>query len=310
MSRMDLEQVRRWRVSVAAIVVLGAACGFPAPPDTQPDGSLELPDGPVPDAGPTLDSEPALGPWGSPIRIEELSIGSPRSPGLSPDRLHVYFGVGDLYTASRASIEAAWPTPVLIEELNTSAGEADPHVSADGLTLWFGREQVATSTWDIYVSVRASVDHPWGEPLPVDELNTAADEGSPSVTANGLILVMHSTRQGDADVFLSSRASPGTPWTTPVPISEVNTSLAEVDAAISPDGLDLYVTSDRPDGHGQRDLYVATRGSISDSFGAAINIDELNSSFLEESTWVSEDSRVIFFARHEGGSFGIYRATR
>lgn len=123
-------------------------------------------------------------------------------------------------------------------------------------------------------------------------------EGSPSVTADGLAMAFHSNRAGaDSDIYLSTRAMVSNAWGTPVPIAAVNSTVDDFDPGLSPDGLQLYVTSAPSGGQGSRDLWLARRTSRSSDFGPAVDATELNTDGVDEAPWVSDDDRMIVFSR-------------
>jgi hypothetical protein len=76
--------------------------------------------------------------WNTPVAIAAINTaGSDYSPILTQDKLRIYWDSDggsaseDLYTASRSSTSGTFGTPVNITELNSSAVEADPWISAD-----------------------------------------------------------------------------------------------------------------------------------------------------------------------------------
>ena len=65
------------------------------------------------------------------------------------------------------------------------------------------------------------------------------------------------------------------PWSTAQKIDEIDGNSAELNTAFqdgcpiqSPDGLSLYMASNRPGGHGLLDIWVARRASKDEPFGA------------------------------------------
>lgn len=151
-----------------------------------------------------------------------------------------------------------------------------------------------------------------GAPRSVKELNTVRGDAAPSVSSDGLEIAFHSNRAGpDSDIYLSTRTATNVPWSTPVPVAVVNSTVDDFDPGLSADGLQLYVTSARSGGHGGRDFWLAHRSSRSSDFGPPVNVRELNTDGLEEAPWISDDDRLIVFSRLPvNGSFGIYEASR
>jgi WD40 repeat protein len=76
-------------------------------------------------------------------------------------------------------------------------------------------------------------------------------------------------------------ATPLATWSTPLKIDEVAGNAAELNTPSvdgcpiqSPDGLSLYLASNRPGGKGGLDIWVATRSSTSAAWGAPTNLGE------------------------------------
>ena len=104
-------------------------------------------------------------------------------------------------------------------------------------------------------------------------------------------------------------------WSEPVLLgAEVNSASRELRPALSPDGLSLYFGSDRPNGHGGLDLWVAIRACVECPWEAAVNVGAtLNTAFNEGSPAFSTDGRFLFFTSNKPGGSGnddIYVAYR
>lgn len=107
------------------------------------------------------------GTWGSPTHIVELSsAGNDNRPQLRADGLEIFMyserasgGGTDLWTATRASLDAPWSTPVNVgSPVNSSANELHPYLSTDALTLYFSSARVGGSgSLDLYVTTRSQV---------------------------------------------------------------------------------------------------------------------------------------------------------
>jgi hypothetical protein len=87
-------------------------------------------------------------------------------PNLRADGLEVFFysnrpggsGGNDLWVATRATVDAAWSTPInLGAAVNTSANDGHPYLSADGRTLVFDSTRPGgLGGDDLYVMTRAA----------------------------------------------------------------------------------------------------------------------------------------------------------
>jgi Tol biopolymer transport system component len=101
-------------------------------------------------------------------------------------------------------------------------------------------------------------------------------------------------------------------WSAPVNIesipgnsSEINTTFNEGYPIQSPDGLSLYLVSDRPDGNGPGgDIWVARRTSTDDPWGAAENLGLPVNSSANEHSPTPVPGHGLFFVSGRAGSCG------
>ncbi len=99
---------------------------------------------------------------GTPVAELNTAGFNDQMPNVSRDGREIVFvsdrpGVGglDVYVATRASTDQAWSAPVLLgSNVNTTAAESRPSLSADGQRLHFGR------LGDIWVSERVQLTGP------------------------------------------------------------------------------------------------------------------------------------------------------
>jgi Tol biopolymer transport system component len=260
-----------------------------------------------------------LGPFGAPM--QQGALGSTRddqSPTLTADLLEIYFmssrGCGncaDIFVAKRTSITDPWGTPALVAEINDAAKLMTPEISPDGLTLWFASEQQGPAGGsDIWVTTRPDRMSAWALPVRDPRLSTAAYDLDPSLSSDGLTMTLSATDPGFTygDIMISTRASTTAAWSTPVPISELNTTALEGAAQLRDNGRTLYFCRQTPANN--FDIYVVTRASTSDPFGTPVPLGSLNSASLDFDAWVSEDQHTIFFSSDRTGDLEIYAATR
>jgi len=165
----------------------------------------------------------------------------------------------------------------------------------------------------------ATAEFVFGTPMNLGPaVNSPSLDGAPSVTADGLSLFFNSQRSegyGHYDVWVSSRQTTGDPWGEPVnPGPTINTSYMDGNTIISPDGLTLYFTSNRPGGYGNWDIYVTTRASIADPWSTPANLGPpFSSSASDHGISITADGLTAFFGTDRPGGFGngdIYMSTR
>ncbi|MFB0555393.1 MAG: M56 family metallopeptidase [Phycisphaerae bacterium] len=156
----------------------------------------------------------------------------------------------------------------------------------------------------------AKADFVFGEPTNLGPIvNSAYGQAGPSVSADGLSLFFASKRpsgSGDADIWVTTRATFFDPWGTPVNLGPiVNSPYVDGMPSISADGLLLFFNSDRPAGHGDCDLWVTTRETTENDWGSPVNLGStINSSQFEACPSISADGLMLFFASDRPGGSG------
>lgn len=90
------------------------------------------------------------------------------------------------------------------------------------------------------------------------------------------------------------------------PVTELNTDGKEDNVTLTGDQLELCFTSERSGGTGDVDVYCASRASLSDDFGPALEAAGVNSSGFETSAALSLDGLSIWVGSdREGGQGGL-----
>ncbi len=143
-----------------------------------------------------------------------------------------------------------------------------------------------------------------------DNLNTAALEGCPSISRDGLRLFFASNRAGGyggLDIYITTRASVDDPWGAPVNAGEpINTSGDEFCPTPRHNGRRLLYVSTRPGGCGGSDMY-ATRWHPRHGWAQPVNLGcDVNSAADEASPFVA--ARQFYFSSTRSGTSKIYVA--
>jgi Tol biopolymer transport system component len=192
------------------------------------------------------------------------------------DGLEIYFsdlqpggyGNSDIWVMTRETTDEDWGPPLnLGSTVNSTADEATPAISADGLQLYFGGGDAQDRPGgygrsDLWMTKRATRDEPWEEPVNLGpKVNTASWDGRPTISQDGLLLFFDSNRAGgfgSVDMYVTRRASLSEAWEEPVNLGPVvNSSAFDAYAHMSADGSTLYFDSMRPGGYGERDIWEA-----------------------------------------------------
>ena len=234
------------------------------------------------------EDQPAYGPWGTPVNLGPV-VNSPyndNSPAISQDGLSLY--------------------------ISSSLTPAPPGARPGGL-----------GGPDIWVSQRASLDAPWGEPVDLGpNINSAGNDGVPSLSTDGHRLYFHSTGRGGcgaADLFVSRRQDKRDDfgWEPAENLGcVVNSPFADNGPTIFEDDATgittLYFNSPRPGGLGGVDIYASTL-QADGTFGPGVNVSKLNSSFNDDRIAIRRDGLEIFVSTNRLGGVGgqdIWVATR
>lgn len=223
-------------------------------------------------------------PWGAPRNLgpninTEANEGA---PNLTIDGHRLFFsstkpgGVGDhdLYMSRRHDKrdDLGWEPAVSLGVVNSDASDtrAQPFEDADGrLNLYFesAREDGAGAA-DIYQTVRRD-DGSFAPPWLVPELSTPFVERGPTLSRDGLELILASNRPGtlgQLDLWGSSRTSLNEPWAEPQNLGPtVNAAFNDAGPRLSFDGTTLYFQSAvRPENVGGPffDVWATTRSRV------------------------------------------------
>jgi len=226
-------------------------------------------------------------------------------PVLSPDGLELYFtsfrsggqGNADIWVAKRASVQDSWGRPAnLGPNVNTSGWESAFSMSADGLTLYFDS---GGPSGHVYQTTRATRDAPWGPGVIVGPA-VGAGSGEAVVSFDGLELYFIASWPGGSgrwDIWVSTRATCSDPWGPPVNLGPtINTSYDDCCNWISRDGLTLLLSSNRPGGFGNGDMWVTTRPSKSSAWSRPRNLGpSINTTYADDIVSISSDGRMCYF---------------
>ncbi len=183
---------------------------------------------------------------------------------LTSDRAGGHGGV-DIYVARRVAPDAPWGTPEnLGPTINSPWNDANPCISADGLSLYFSSYRPGGfGSSDLWVTMRAALSDPWGLPTNFGStVNSVYAEFQPSISVDGLALFFaYDTTNGAGpdDIYVTTRTSVSDPWSPRINLGPpVNTSADDYYPSISSDGSTLYWCSTRPGGYGGGDIWQAS----------------------------------------------------
>lgn len=100
--------------------------------------------------------------------------------------------------------------PMVVPELSSAQVDISVTLSPSQLEIFFEttRTSGTLANFDLWVATRESVDDPWGEPVPVEELNTGESENDPWLSPDRTTLYFASDRgpQMDSDIYMAVRS--------------------------------------------------------------------------------------------------------
>ena len=271
------------------------------------DGVLPSTDEPMDDLSPDDDGEDSDGTGGD----EDGDSGADatgNSSGTDEDSSDT------LTSCSEAWRHPGWTLsePERLDLVNTSFSENDPFLATDAMALYFSSNRPGgAGGFDLWKATRADVDQSFADPVPVTDMNTAQDEYSFVLAADGRLAYLSSAREGGegrSDIWQFRRATVGAAWDPPTAVSELNTPNFEADLAATPDGMTIYYS--RPD---LGDVFWAERGGIDSPFSAAQELVINTPDAHEDAPSVTADSLVLLFSSDRVGGVGgsdLWFATR
>ena len=220
-----------------------------------------------------------------------------------------------------------WEEPnALPGRINDIRSNTEATISSDGTLVVFAHK-FSHNNYDLYYSTLR--DGSWTTPKPLNGVNSAYNDRSPELSKDGQFLYFYSNKPkgfGGNDIWMSHKA--GLAWTKAINLGvTINTAYDEVDPAISPDGLSLFVSSNKPHTKTEKsavkkekalprtdfDIYrsfVEIKGyNTPPDYSSLQNVKALNSNYDDGKVAVSLRGDILYFNsnRPEGfGGFDIY----
>ncbi len=208
------------------------------------------------------------GQWQKPEPIDAINtVGHDAVMSISHDGQKLYIfrnvglGNGDIFVSVLKGTQ--WSEPVKVKGVNSTFWEGSVCFSPDEKYLYFSSARPdGVGGRDIWVAERLA-DGSYGKVQNLSlVVNTAYDEDSPFITADGKSMFFSSTGHnstGGYDVFRTDFKSGK--WSTPYNIGKpVNTNQDDKYYWVSADGERGYYSSERKGGQGQQDIILVEPG--------------------------------------------------
>jgi Tol biopolymer transport system component len=294
-------------------ILIGVGCG-----SVKEEGPADAiaSDGPTPDAASLCDP---LSKFSEPVPVGGLATSANEVIGsLSPDELTIYpWGdigtstMNDIYVATRAHSTDGFGMPAPLVNVDSDNTEADPWISPDGLTLFFMTNR-DDNLFHLYVATRTTGLIDFGAPAPLSGIQASgANDRTPYVSVDGAELWFTSDRPGGLGVFDVWRAvKSGVGFANPRAVPEVSSTAQDFYPVLSVDKLTIYISSQRPGGMGNFDIWRARRSTTSDGFGSPEMVSELNTRDEDLATWLSPDGCRLYLRSTRNGTNDAFVASR
>jgi tetratricopeptide (TPR) repeat protein len=192
--------------------------------------------------------------------------------------------------------------------VNSRFSDYRPTVSGDESVLVFTRK---LPFYDAVFFTRKD-NGMWSPPINLTpELGIDQDFYSASLSYDGKTLYLYKNDQYDGNIYISK--FDGEHWSKVIRLNDhINTKYWESHASVTKDGKTLYFTSNRKGGYGGLDIYVTQLDSTGD-WGPAVNLGPIiNTEYNEETPFISEDSKTLFFSsrgHYNMGGYDIFYST-
>lgn len=155
----------------------------------------------------------------------------------------------------------------------------------------------------------------WSAPVFESALNSTAADTGPHLSFDGMTLHFASFRSGNWEIFASTRAFQGGPWSVPVQVTELGGTATDDNPFLAVGDLEIYFASTRAGGAGGFDILRSTRLSTAVAWDPPTFVTELNSTGSESAFSMTLDGLEAYMLTTGWGApsapnNAIFRATR
>lgn len=256
-----------------------------------------------------------------------------QAPAPAPNGLSLYFtssrtvgglGGNDIWVSQRAISSGAWgPAQNLGTTLNTSDNDTVTNISADGLKMMITSNRGGAGSSggpDLYMSTRTDPnnDFGWTTPFNLGPIVNSSVQDVGGVYVNdfpkgqGYIYFWSDRAEtGLGNIYKTGDNLDGT-FLPPVLVNELNSPASERGIAISPNGLEAFISSNRLGPATVFAIFVSTRATTSSPWNTPVPLTVLNGGSTS-SPALSYDGTVLYTASNRTGTIGngdIYSAVR
>jgi len=196
-------------------------------------------------------------------------------------------------------------------KINTGDSEYAPVLTPDGKYMYFSSlRRCEFKKENIFISLQQN--NVWSEAVSISELCTDSNEsfGSLSLDGNTAYLFGYYTKSNTSGDIYQTTQKNGR-WSKPTLIKEVSSNYYDLQPFVWRDKV-MFLTSNRDGDHSNYDIYVSE--NINGTWSTPVNIGNvINTPYDEQSPFLSEDGKNLYFASFGHNSFGgndIFISTR
>ncbi len=186
--------------------------------------------------------------------------------------------------------------------INTKRSDYNPVISGDEKTLVYTQE---LAFYDA-VFFSQKINGKWTNPRNLTpDFQIDQDFYSSSLSFDGKLLYLYKNDNYDGNIYTSEYVD-GL-WQVVKKLNEnINTKYWESHACQTKDGQTLYFTSNRKGGYGGLDIYRSEKDSLG-QWGPAVNLGpNINTSYNEETPFISADGKTLYFSSYGHFNIGGY----
>lgn len=244
-----------------------------------------------------------LGRYNAAYKLLEPYISNNSLPTYLKEKANALYAVCQFAIAEKTAPEISIHN--MGDSINSPASEYFPTVSIqDSLFLFMRRLNLSRE--DFYTSTMGLDGFSAAIPLS-DTLNFAAKKGSMSLSADlqTLYYAADYAEQGYGryDIYKVQRSPWG--WSKPKNLGQrINSDFWDSAPSIAPDGNTIYFASNRPEGYGGIDIYVAYKNEKG-YWEEAINLGpSINTKGDDQTPFIHADNQSLYFSSNGRPGFG------
>ncbi len=171
----------------------------------------------------------------------------------------------------------------------------------------------ADGQYDENIYTALKIDSVWQTPYSLpNSVNSQQHDAATSISPDFKHMIIHRYERNKGDLYITNRKEDGT-WSNAVKLgNNINSKYKETTGCLSPDGTELYFTSNRRGGYGGLDIYVSKK-QRDGSWGPAKNLGaKINTAKNEETPFLHKNGTLFFCSEGHNsmGGFDIFAASK